>query len=75
MVIQETKPHPAEVPELAEPTAQPTEPAEPPERDPFWLAAEAALRRAAYKARQRDIALTGSAVTYRDGKIVYDTEP
>ena len=48
---------------------------ESPERDPFWLAAEAALRRAAYKARQRDIALTGSAVTYRDGKIVYDTEP
>ena len=72
MVIQETKPHPAETTELAEPTAQPPEPAEP---DPFWLAAEAALRRAAYKARQRDIALTGSAVTYRDGKIVYDTEP
>ena len=47
----------------------------PPERDHFWVAAEAALRRAAYKARQRDIALTGTAVTYRDGKIVYDTEP
>ncbi len=35
----------------------------------------AALRRAAYKARKRDIALTGSTVSWRDGKIVYDTEP
>ena len=72
MVIQETKSGPAEAPELAEPTAQL---AEPDELDPFWVAAEAALRRAAYKARRRDIALTGSAVSYRDGKIVYDTEP
>lgn len=44
-------------------------------QDPFWVGVEAALRRAAYKARQRDIALTGSAVAYRDGRIVYDTEP
>ena len=35
----------------------------------------AALRRAAYKARKRDIALTGYAVSWRDGKVVYDTEP
>ena len=46
-----------------------------PERDPFMAGAEAALRRAAKKARQRNIALTGSVVSYRDGKIVYDTEP
>lgn len=48
---------------------------EQPERDPFWLGVEAALHRAAKKARKRDIALTGSAVSYRDGKVVYDTEP
>ena len=47
----------------------------PEKRNPYWQGAEAALKRAAKKARQRDIALTGSAVTYRDGKIVYDTEP
>ena len=46
-----------------------------PERDPFMAGAEAALRRAAKKARQRNIALTGSVVSYRDGKVVYDTEP
>lgn len=45
------------------------------ERNPYWLGAEAALKRAVKKARRRDIALTGSAVTYRDGKVVYDTEP
>ena len=45
------------------------------ERDPFWLGVEAALHRAAHKARKRNIALTGSVVSYRDGKIVYDTEP
>ncbi len=39
------------------------------------LAALEAMKRAAKKARQRAIALTGSVVTYRDGKIVYDTEP
>ena len=58
---------PASVPELT------PEPA--PERDPFMAGAEAALRRAAKKARQRNIALTGSVVSYRDGKVVYDTEP
>ncbi len=36
--------------------------------------AEAALRRAAIKARRRAIALTGSVPTWRDGKVVYDTE-
>ena len=59
-------------PAAAEP-APVQEPA--PERDPFMAGAEAALRRAAKKARQRNIALTGSVVSYRDGKVVYDTEP
>ncbi len=36
---------------------------------------EAAMRRATMKARRRAIALTGRVVTFRDGKIVYDTEP
>ena len=35
----------------------------------------AALRRAAYKARKRAIALDGYVATWRDGEIVYDTEP
>ena len=35
----------------------------------------AALRRAAYKARKRAIALDGYVATWRDGKIVYDTQP
>ncbi len=35
----------------------------------------AALRRAAYKARKRAIALDGYVATWRDGKVVYDTEP
>ena len=48
---------------------------EPDERDPFWVGAEAALRRASYKARRRAIALNGYVATYRNGKIVYDTEP
>ena len=43
--------------------------------DPYTDGALDALRRAAKKARRRDIALTGTAVAYRDGKIVYDTEP
>ena len=38
------------------------------------LAALAAMKRAAIKARRRAIALTGSVPTWRDGKIVYDTE-
>ena len=36
---------------------------------------EAAMRRATIKARKRAIALTGRVVTFRDGEIVYDTEP
>ncbi len=44
-------------------------------RDPFFAGIEAAMKRAAIKARKRNIALLGSVVTYRDGKIVYDTEP
>lgn len=35
----------------------------------------AALQRAACKARKRAIALDGYVATWRDGKIVYDTEP
>ena len=38
------------------------------------LAALAALRRAAIKARRQSIEATGSVATWRDGKIVYDTE-
>ena len=38
------------------------------------LAALAALRRAAVKARRRAIETTGSVPTWRDGKIVYETE-
>lgn len=33
-----------------------------------------AMRRAAIKARRRAIETTGSVPTWRDGKIVYDTE-
>lgn len=68
----DTLPPPAatEPASVQEPTPEPV-----PERDPFMAGAEAALRRAAKKARQRNIALTGSVVSYRDGKVVYDTEP
>jgi len=48
------------------------------ERRPYNLQIDgglAALRRAAYKARKRAIALDGYVATWRDGKIVYDTEP
>ena len=38
------------------------------------IAAEAAMRRAAIKARRRAIETTGSVPTWRDGKIVYETE-
>ena len=48
---------------------------EPRPYDPYREGALDALRRAVKKARRRDIALTGSTVSYRDGKIVYDTEP
>ena len=44
------------------------------QRPAHFVGAEAALRRAAIKARRRAIALTGSVPTWRDGKIVYDTE-
>ena len=43
--------------------------------DPYTDGALAAMKRAAEKARKFNIALLGSVVTYRDGKIVYDTEP
>lgn len=45
----------------------PNSPAEPP--------ALAALRRAAKKARQRAIDTDGYVPTWRNGKIVHDTEP
>lgn len=48
-------------------TTAPQSPAEP--------AALAAMRRAAKKARQRAIDNDGYVPTWRDGKIVYDTEP
>lgn len=48
---------------------------EPAERDPFWIGVEAALHRGAKKARKRAIALNGYVATYRDGEVVYDTEP
>ena len=35
---------------------------------------DAAMRRAAVKARKRAIETTGSVPTWRDGKIVYETE-
>lgn len=43
--------------------------------DPFTDGAMEALKRATEKARRWNIALLGSVVTWRDGKIVYDTEP
>ncbi len=43
-------------------------------RSKDFIGAEAALRRAAMKARRRAIETTGSVPTWRDGKIVYDTE-
>lgn len=43
-------------------------------RSERFIGAEAALRRAAVKARRRAIETTGSVPTWRDGKIVYDTE-
>ena len=46
-----------------------------PPYDPFTDGALEALKRAAIKARRRNIALTGSVVTWRDGKVAYDTEP
>lgn len=44
------------------------------ERSEYFLGMDAALRRAAIKARKRAIETTGSVPTWRDGKLVYDTE-
>ena len=52
-------------------------------RHPDFVGAEAALKRAAIKARRRAIETSGSVAIYRDGKIVhvkevpglYDDEP
>ena len=49
----------------------------------FWVSStgkvdpgiEAAMRRATMKARRRAIALTGRVVTFRNGRVEYDTEP
>ena len=49
--------------------------AQDPPRSAFFVGVEAALHRAAKKARRRAIALDGYVATWRDGKIVYDTEP
>ena len=43
-------------------------------RDPDFIGAEAALRRAGVKARQRAIETSGSYAVYRDGEIVHVTE-
>ncbi len=43
-------------------------------RDPDFVGAEAALKRAAIKARRRAIEVSGSVAIYRDGKIVHVTE-
>lgn len=53
------------------------------QRHPDFVGAEAALKRAAMKARRRAIETSGSVAIYRDGKIVhvkevpglYDDEP
>ena len=44
------------------------------ERAKYWAGVDAAMRRAAIKARRRAIETTGSVPTWRDGKLVYDTE-
>ena len=44
-------------------------------RAPFFIGVESGLRNAAKKARRRAIALNGYVATWRDGKVVYDTEP
>ncbi len=43
-------------------------------RHPDFVGAEAALKRAAIKARRRAIEVSGSVAIYRDGKIVHVTE-
>ena len=44
------------------------------ERSECFLGMDAAMCRAAIKARKRAIETTGSVPTWRDGKLVYDTE-
>ena len=44
------------------------------ERAAYNAGMDAAMRRAAVKARRRAIETTGSVPTWRDGKIVYETE-
>ncbi|MXY45592.1 MAG: hypothetical protein F4Y44_01150 [Chloroflexi bacterium] len=44
------------------------------ERAAYNAGMDTAMRRAAIKARKRAIETTGSVPTWRDGKIVYDTE-
>ena len=44
------------------------------ESDAFFEGVDAAMRRAAKEARKRAIETTGCVPTWRDGKIVYDTE-
>ena len=44
------------------------------ERAKYWAGVDAAMRRAAIKARKRAIETTGSVPTWREGKLVYDTE-
>ena len=44
------------------------------ERSKYWAGVDAAMRRAAIKARRRAIETTGSVPTWRNGKLVYDTE-
>ena len=44
------------------------------ERPAHFMGAEDALRRAAKKARKRAIETSGYVPTWRDGKIVHDTE-
>ena len=44
------------------------------ERAAYNAGMDAAMRRAAVKARRRAIETTGSVPTWRDGKIVYETD-
>ena len=44
------------------------------ERAKYWAGMDAAMRRAAIKARKRAIETTGSVPMWRDGRLVYDTE-
>lgn len=45
-----------------------------PPRPEHFIGAEAALRRAAIKARRRAIENTGSVPVWKDGKVIYETE-